>query len=312
MIAAALALALLALVLAWPAPLLLARARWPLRAPASALALWQAIALAGALAMIGALLVFGLTPYGNDLVRGSLAFVENLVAGSVAEGATFVHLFSISAAAMLGGHLLLNLAITVAQVERARRRHGDLLALLSQPHPDRPMTRMLDVDAPIAYCLPGTVRSITVLSNGLVSRLSAPQLRGVVEHERTHARQRHHLVLIAFRAWRAALPWLPTASLAYRAVALLVELLADDRARAVVTDAQLQGSIELVATGHLFGQAEQPDPASSMSAWTTTARIERLRTGDSRLSGGAQCAVLAVAAALLAVPTLLLALPVFS
>ena len=306
MIAAALALALFALVLAWPAPLLLARARWPLRAPASALALWQAMALAGALAMIGSLLVFGLGPYGGDLVRGILAFLEHLAGGSAPAGAALVHFLCVSAAVILTGHLLLNLVMTLAQVERARRRHADLLALLSQPHPDRPMTRMLDVDAPVAYCLPGAVRSITVLSNGLASRLTALQLRGVVEHERTHARQRHHLVLIAFRAWRAALPWLPTATLAYRTVALLVELLADDRARTVVTDADLRASIELVATGHLFGRAEQTDPTSSTSAWTTTARIERLGTARSRLSRGAQGAALAVAVALLAVPTLLL------
>src|SRR5690606_22851135 len=109
MIAAAGALALFAVVLAWPAPALLARARWPLRAPGTALLAWQSIALAGALAMLGALLVFGLAPYGDDLVSGLAAFVDGLRAGSVPAAATFPHLFSVSAAVLLGGHLLLNL-----------------------------------------------------------------------------------------------------------------------------------------------------------------------------------------------------------
>lgn len=309
MIAAAGALALFAVVLAWPAPALLARARWPLRAPGTALLAWQSIALAGALAMLGALLVFGLAPYGDDLVSGLAAFVDGLRAGSVPAAATFPHLFSVSAAVLLGGHLLLNLVMTIAHVERARRRHADLLGLLSQPHPQQPRTRMLDAEAPIAYCLPGTVRSITVLSHGLVSRLTPAQLQGVIAHERTHARQRHHLVLIAFRAWRVALPWLPTARRAYRAVALLVELLADDSARAVSTDEELRTSIELVASGHLFGQAEQPDPGTSMTAWTTQARIERLEHGAPALPITAKALVALGAVALLAVPTLMLLRP---
>src|SRR5699024_87527 len=40
-------LAGVALALAWPVPVLLARARWPMHAPVRALLLWQAIGLAG-------------------------------------------------------------------------------------------------------------------------------------------------------------------------------------------------------------------------------------------------------------------------
>src|SRR5699024_7155106 len=46
-------------ILAWPAPVLLARARWPMHAPAPALLLWQAIGLAGGGSMIGARALLG-------------------------------------------------------------------------------------------------------------------------------------------------------------------------------------------------------------------------------------------------------------
>ena len=75
---APLALGLLALALAWPVPILLARASWPARSPAAALVLWQAIALAGGLSMIGAFLTFGLAPFGDHLLAGAVAFVGSL------------------------------------------------------------------------------------------------------------------------------------------------------------------------------------------------------------------------------------------
>ena len=63
-------LAVLAIVLAWPVPILLSRAQWPSRSPFTAMLLWQAIALAGGLSMIGAMLVYGLEPVGDNLLAG--------------------------------------------------------------------------------------------------------------------------------------------------------------------------------------------------------------------------------------------------
>ena len=62
-------LAVLAALLAWPVPALLARARWPRRDPLAALVCWQAIGLAGGLSIIGALLVHGLAPWGTRCRR---------------------------------------------------------------------------------------------------------------------------------------------------------------------------------------------------------------------------------------------------
>ncbi|HEY0248561.1 MAG TPA: M56 family metallopeptidase [Gryllotalpicola sp.] len=205
-------LGLIAVLLAWPVPIVLARARWTVRMPAVAMLCWQAIAVAGGLSMIGAL--------------------------------WFV---STGAAALLALHLLLNLGLTTVGTWRQRRRHRQLLHLLSTPMPDRPGTRLIENEAPVAYCLPGAPRSLTVLSDGLLRLLSEEELAAVVAHERAHVTQHHHIVLMAFKAWRTALPWFPIASRAEEAVALLVELLADDDARQVVPDSVLASAVTRVA-----------------------------------------------------------------
>jgi Zn-dependent protease with chaperone function len=222
------ALAALAVALAWPVPILLARARWPSRAPGTALLAWQAIALAGGLSMIGALLSYGLVPFGANLAEGIIAFPGWIVMGRLPKGTDFLQMFALSGAILLGIHLLLTLGLTFARAERSRRRHGELVQLLSAPMPERPGTRLIDHEAPVAYCLPGTTRSITVLSAGLIELLDDDQLRAVISHEMAHVAQRHHLVLLAFRAWRGSLPWFPIATRALDAVTVLVEMLADD------------------------------------------------------------------------------------
>ena len=71
-------LAVLAIALAWPAPVLLSRAQWPARSPFTAMLLWQAIALAGGLSMIGAMLVYGLEPIGTTAGRPEVPLRDGL------------------------------------------------------------------------------------------------------------------------------------------------------------------------------------------------------------------------------------------
>lgn len=240
-------LAVLAVLLAWPVPIVLASAQWPAAAPGVALLLWQAIALAGGLSMIGALLTAGMVAFGDTLPTALAGFGRNLFSGSLPVGATFPEMFALAGAILLAVHLVLNLALTVVRTERQRRRHLQLVRLLSEPMPDRPGMRLIDHAAPVAYCLPGSARSITVLSAGLVALLDDDQLRAVIAHERAHVSQRHHLVLIAFRAWSSALPWFPITTRARDAVGALVEMLADDRARRQVPDDVLAATVVRVA-----------------------------------------------------------------
>ena len=214
---------LVAVALAWPIPIVLSRVAWPTRAPVVALLVWQAIALAGGLSMIAAL---ALTGYAIIPAHPWLALAP---------------------AVAFGGYLLTHLAITTVRVTRQRHRHLALLDLLTSPHPTRARTRVIDDAAPVAYCLPRGARSVTVLSQGLLDRLDPDELAAVIAHERAHVEQRHDLLLLAFRAWRAALPWFPVAARAETEVAALVEMLADDRARREVHDEILARAILQVA-----------------------------------------------------------------
>jgi Zn-dependent protease with chaperone function len=233
LLVAAAVLTAIAAALAAPVPIALARSAWPTRAPARALLLWQAIALAGGLSMIGALVAVGLALLPATEVGGGIVF---------------------GAAAALAAYLLGHLAVTVVVVTRSRRRHRALLGLLTSPHPTRAATLVLEDNAPLAYCVPRGWNSLTVLSRGLLDRLSPDELSAVIAHERAHLEQRHDILLVAFRAWRSALPWFPIAARAAEEVDVLVELLADDRARRVVTDATLARAIAAVA-------AVEPDGA---------------------------------------------------
>jgi Zn-dependent protease with chaperone function len=305
MLGASVALAVLAVLLAWPVPVLLSRAAWPARAPAAALALWQAIALAGGLSMIGALLTFGLIPFGDDLVDAASGFVRFTAGEASATPVEVWHLFALTGAVLLGAHLVLNLGLTVARAERQRRRHARLIALLSEPMPGG--DRLIDDPAPVAYCLPGPLRSVTVFSAGLLRLLEPDELAAVVAHERAHLEQRHDVVLVLFRAWYASLPWFPIAYRAQREVGSLVEMLADDRARRAVDDAVLARAIALVGSA----APAEPHPAlgDAEPGAPDLIRDRVLRLDAAPAAPAIRAAALASAAALLAVPTALLLVP---
>ena len=310
MLLASALLGALAIVLAWPAPILLGRASWPLRAPASALLLWQSIALAGGLSMIGALLALGLSPFGSDLVRAVRGVVTVIGNDRELSGADAAYLLAVGAAILLGVHLVLNLVLTIVSTERQRRRHRQLVILLGSPDPARPHTQLLDNAAPIAYCLPGA-RSITVFSAGLIDLLSPSELAAVIAHERAHVTQRHDILLVAFRAWHLSLPWFPIAYRAEREVGVLVEMLADDRARHAVPDKTLASALALVAGARPDAEDELVERSvlPVATAQQTRNRVKRLLAPGPPLSPVARAFVGLLAIALVAVPTILLVTP---
>lgn len=306
MILAAALLALLAVLLAWPVPLAVARSAWPDRAPGTALLLWQAIALGGVLSLLGSLLVAGLAPYGDHLVAALRTLGSDIAAGVLPPGTTYASMLALAAGVLLGAHLVVNLVFTIVRTERQRARHRSLLLLLSAPMPETPRTRLLDAAAPIAYCLPGTARSLTVLSAGLLDLLSPQEVQGVVEHERAHLQQHHALVLVAFRAWRIALPWFPVASRAQHAVGLLTEMLADDQARRRVPDPVLAQAITAVASG--TGGGEPLDDAPAADPESVERRVRRL-VHPAPAPPAVRVLVPLASVALVVVPPVLLALP---
>lgn len=323
------ALAVLAVVLAWPAPVALSNARWPVRSPFAAMILWQAIALAGGLSMIGAMLVWGLAPLGDNLPGGLAALADLIFGNRSSDELGFWHVFALSAAFLLGLHLVFTLLLTYVRIGRQRRRHRDLLRILSSPSPDAAGTVLINHPAPVAYCLPGGERSVTVLSDGLVDLLEPAELDAVLIHEQTHLTQRHHLLLWAFAAWRSALPWLPTSQLAQRSVNELIEMLADDEALKSVDIATLIRAIAVVASGSAPARPGTPPGAGGTTgagaaaetrrdgsgdsaeteAATTARRVNRLMDPQPALPASLQVLVVGTSAVLLAAPTALLTAP---
>lgn len=302
-------LAALAVILAWPAPLLLSRAHWPRRSPATAMILWQAVGLAGGLSMIGAMLTWGLAPLGSNILAAFSRLIDIVFFNAPIGGLRFWHAFALSAAGLLGAHLLFTLLLTYVRIRRQRGRHRELLLLLSSPSAERPGTVVINHAAPVAYCLPGGARSVTVLSDGLLKLLKPEELQAVLTHEQTHLLQRHHLLLWAFAAWKSALPWLPTSRLAQSAVNELIEMLADDAALREVPEPTLVRSIALVASG----SAHSPSPALSSdnpdSDGTTASRIQRLIHPEPPLASPLRALILVGSLLLLAAPTALLVIP---
>ena len=194
--ATAATLAVLAALLAWPVPALLARARWPRRDPLVALVCWQAIGLAGGLSMIGALLVHGLAPWGHSLPGAVRSVVTAHPAGDPVRGD---HWVALTLAGVLASELLGVLVLSWVRTARTRRRHRELLELVVRPSAELPDTRLLEHPAPVAFCIPGA-RPLLVLSSGMVAELDGDQLAAVVAHERAHLRERHHLLLLPFVA----------------------------------------------------------------------------------------------------------------
>ena len=319
-------LAVLAIVLAWPVPILLSRAHWPARSPFTAMLLWQAIALAGGLSMIGAMLVYGLEPIGDNLIAGLRALAGMVLYNAPTTALGFWHIFALSAAALLTAHLVFTLLLTYYKIERQRRRHRELLALLASPSAEGTRTLVINHDSPVAYCLPGGARSVTVLSDGLMAALEPAELRAVLSHENAHLSQRHHLLLWAFAAWRQALPWLPTTRLAQESVNSLIEMLADDVALKTESKATLIKAIAIVASGSaaaagdveirsgapslaLAGLDSAGGTSGSDSARTTASRVSRLLSPQPELPSTIRSLVLAGCVLLLALPTALLVVP---
>jgi Zn-dependent protease with chaperone function len=290
------------------------RASWPRRSPAAAILLWQALGLAGGLAAVGALLAIGVSGPGNHVgVIGGLA----VLAGRVESGQliaphqlpllTALRLIFLTAGFALLAMLYSVLVVAFADAIGARRRQRELLALLAHGDPKVPGALVIDYPAAAAYCLPG-IRSQIVVSVGTLDLLAPAELTAVLAHERAHLRARHDLVLIPFTSLRRALPRSAGIADAHRTVALLVEMMADDRALRVRGLLPKELATALVRFG-TAGADGAPAGALAVAEGELTARVLRLLTPPPPLSRAAQAAIVLTAALVVATPLLLLVTP---
>ncbi|HEX3811866.1 MAG TPA: M56 family metallopeptidase [Mycobacteriales bacterium] len=288
----AVALAVLAVLLAGPVPARLARARWPARDPRTALVAWQAVGLAGGLAAIGSLLSVGIAPGGRHLVHGLIA-----LPGRGFGSTPLWRVVVFGAGVVLAGWLLAVSARSFASVLRERRRHRQIVDLVGRPEP-RSGTVVLEHAVAVAYCVPG-VRPRVVLSEAALELLADDELTAVLAHERAHARGRHDLVVQPFIAWQSTFPFLRPAFAATRAVALLVEMLADDAASRRTEPATVAAALARLGAGRLpVGALGAAAEASALAT-----RVRRLLEPPAALPPAAVLLVHLAALALVAVPT---------
>lgn len=250
----------LALVLAWPAPRLMADLTAFRRAPRAALAVWQATAVTAVLAALAT------APAAVIYFRREHRIIDNngfIVLAAIVSGLVLTRL-------MISGHRV------GTQLRSVRRRHRqliDLLALAAVPGRD-PHVRLLEHPTPTAYCLPGLKRRV-VLTQGTIDTLPAAELDAVLAHERAHLIARHDLILEFFTVVHDAVPAFVRSQASLNEVQLLIEVLADRaavRRSGAVTTAR---AIVLMASG--------PKPPGSM-AIREDASVARVRIG--LLEGG--------------------------
>jgi Zn-dependent protease with chaperone function len=302
-----LAFTVLAVLLVGPVPALLARAKWPLRAPRAAMVLWQAIAVAAVLSTFSA----GIAIASRLFVPGPDGRPTATLLGDIGRlgWALWILDVVVFALTLVVGARLAMAVIRVAVTTRRRRAHHrmlvDLLGLSSDVVAARACARgrdlrVLEVAQPLAYCLPG-VRSRVVVSEGTLDSLTDTEVGAILSHERAHLRARHDLVLEAFTAAHAAFPRFVRSASALDAVQLLVELLADDAAVRVAGRAPLARALVTCASGRT------PLGALAAGGTHTLLRVRRLSGSGNSLM--LSTAAYFAAAAVLVVPTFALAIP---
>lgn len=294
-----------------PAATGLAAARWPHRSPAAAILLWQSMGLGWGLAAIGTLTALGADPGQSGLAGGALHVLVQVPRDVLDDvhplgpvGA--LRLLCLGAATGLLVLLVWVLLAASGAVLRDRRRHRALLSLLAHGDPKVPGALVLDHPAAAAYCVPG-LRSQIVISAGALDLLDQAELAAVLAHERAHVRERHDLVLLPFTALSRAFPWAASAHRSRAAVALLIEMLADDYALRHRPARELVTALIRVGSGGTPGA-----PAATLAVTgenAMTARVERLLAPTPGLSVPARVLVAAASAALVLVPSALLLLP---
>jgi Zn-dependent protease with chaperone function len=283
----------------------LVKASWPRRSPAAAILLWQALGLACGLAAVGALLNLAM-PGDRSSVAGAFWRLR-MVALAGRHGPAIlvmIRICCLTAGLALFTLLCWVLVAATAAVIQARRRQRILLALLAHGDPKVPGALVVDHPAAAAYCLPGLRASRIVVSAGALELLGPAELAAVLAHERAHLRERHDLVLLPFTALRRAFPRSRMCTDAYHAVALLVEMLADDRALRARPARELVSALVRVGTaGHVPAGALA---VSEGAEGEVAARVARLLRPVRPLPAPAVAAICAGAALLAAAPAVLL------
>jgi Zn-dependent protease with chaperone function len=221
-------LLLYAVVVMVATPLVVTRRRWTSRLPRTAILVWIGALGSGGVAMlaslgcaIGAASTLAARPHRSH-ARLSLHTALDGIGLTVAA--------CLMTAIGGGVACVVVYRVVVGAATRRRLRGNAVTAIAHRPVPGRSApTVMVESKHGSAMSIPGR-HPVIVVSSRLRDLLSAAELAAVVEHERGHLMQRHHLLLqLADLQYRCA-PVLPCARSLERSIHLLVEFAADDHA----------------------------------------------------------------------------------
>ena len=287
-----LVLAVDVLLVAVTAALVLSGRGWARSAPRMAMILWQACGLSLVLALVG-IVGLVLSPYDEAQRGAGVGSCIDLLRHRLSSAHLLTPTAALSALAVaVIARLGYRGVVRAIGTRRYRSRHREALDLLDGSG-DTDVPRSLPAARPFAYSVPGRGGRI-VVTTGALQVLSTDELRAVVEHERAHLRGRHHLVLLAARAFRDAFPRSPLSRKAALEVAELVEFAADDAA------AQAVGRQPT---------AEALRRLSALSDASARRRVGRLVTGVAGPTVLARCGAAVLSLVLVAAPTAVAAGP---
>lgn len=272
-------------------PTVMRRARWVLRAPRLAIALWQALSAAWLVALV----ILGLTLAQPVLERA--AWPQGAAQPGLTRLQTIAAAIGFILAAATGARTLYVVARELAWARRRRRAHQLALAVVAQPAPGLDAT-VVEHTVPAVYSLPAPDnRNTVVISTAALELLSEPQLAAVVAHERGHLRHHHHQVTAVAGALDLAFPWVPLLRYAHQEIEILAEMAADDHARRDHGGDMLAAALVALATA-----GPTPEPALGATGHTVKSRLQRMLTSTPPLATPTRLATLTTAAAAVTLP----------
>jgi len=212
-------------------PPVVTRRRWTSRFPRTALLLWIGALGSGAVALLASLgcAIGAATTLSEQQHRqvtlhhvldGIGLTVTACLMTAVGGGVICAMLYHAVVAATSRHRLRTAVALAATTADEGRRGRAGAR---------RTSTLVVHSTEASAVSVPGR-SPVIVISSRLRETLTPAQLDAVVEHERGHLLQRHHLLLHLADLQYRCLPVLPSARALERSVHLLVEFAADDHA----------------------------------------------------------------------------------